>query len=240
MLESVRAKLSRRGFSPLRVEEIIPIAGFLVASLLALIFGFLAEEVTEGDTRAFDRTVLLAFRQTDHPSNPIGPAWLAEAGRDVTSLGSYAFLGFLLFATIGYLLLVRKRGLALLVSASVIGGMLISTLLKISFHRARPDIPHAARVFTTSFPSGHATVSAVAFLTLGVLLARASAERRLKFYFIALAIFLTIAVGVSRVYLGLHYPSDVLAGWCIGSMWAILCWTCALLLERRYRVASDP
>ena len=111
--------------------------------------------------------------------------------------------------------------------------MLLSTVLKISFNRPRPGVPHLARVFTPSFPSGHATLSAVTFLTLGVLLARASRDRRLKIYFVALAIFLTVAVGISRVYLGLHYPSDVLAGWSIGSMWAILCWTGAWLLHRR-------
>lgn len=233
MIDDLARKLRPGPSRPIRIAEIAPLTGFFIASVLALVFGLLAEEVVEGETRAFDMAILLAFRTAGNPADPIGPPWLEEAARDVTALGSYTFLGFLTIAAIGFLVLFRRRGLALLIGASVSGGMLLSTLLKVSFHRARPDIPHAARVFTASFPSGHATVSAVAFLTLGVLLARASTDRRLKFYFIGLAIFLTVAVGISRVYLGLHYPSDVLAGWGIGSMWAILCWTCALLLDRR-------
>lgn len=231
-----RVHLSR--LRMLGIAEIAPLAGFFMASALGLAFGLLAEEVTEGDTHAVDQAILLAFRSGANPADPIGPAWLEEAARDVTALGSHVFLGFLTLATIGFLLLVRKRGLALVMGVSVGGGMLISTLLKISFHRARPDIPHAARVFTASFPSGHATLSAVAFLTLGALLARANADWRMRTYFVGLAIFLTIAVGVSRVYLGLHYPSDVLAGWCIGAMWALLCWTGALLMERRLRAGA--
>jgi undecaprenyl-diphosphatase len=123
--------------------------------------------------------------------------------------------------------------LAVLVAVAVLGGVLISTILKMGFDRPRPDIQHAVRVFTASFPSGHAMLSAVTFLTLGVLVARAEADHRLKVYFVSIALFLTIVVGVSRIYLGVHYPSDVLAGWCVGSAWAILCWSAALWLEKR-------
>ncbi len=206
-------------------------AGLLVAGLV-LTFGVLAEEVLEGETTAFDLVIMSAMRSAGNPANPIGPPWLHEAARDVTSVGSVVFLGFVLLAGVGYLLLIHKRVLAILMAVSVFGGELLSTILKRSFDRPRPDIPHVTQVFTASFPSGHAMLSAITFLTVGALLARANADSRVKIYFMALAVFLTVAVGVSRVYLAVHYPTDVLAGWCIGSGWAILCWTVALRLEQ--------
>ena len=116
-----------------------------------------------------------------------------------------------------------KRGAAFLVVVAVVGGMLLSTGLKLGFERPRPDlVPHGARVYTASFPSGHAMLSAVTYLTLGALLARVQERRRVKAFFIGLAVVLTLLVGVSRVYLGVHWPSDVLAGWCVGAAWAVL------------------
>lgn len=225
---SMLARLARLG-----QHELWPIGALLFAGCLVLGFGLLAEEVLEGDTSRFDMTVLMALRSGGNAADPIGPAWLEEMGRDVTALGSFAFLGFVFAATAGYLLLVRKRALALLVTVAVLGGVVISTLLKMGIDRPRPDIPHAARVFTASFPSGHATLSTITFLTLGALLTRVNADQRIKVYFVALAVFLTVIVGLSRVYLGLHYPTDVLAGWCVGAAWAILCWSGAGWLQRR-------
>jgi undecaprenyl-diphosphatase len=136
--------------------------------------------------------------------------------------------------------LARKRGAALLVLASVGGGALLSTLLKLSFERPRPDlVPHAVAVYTASFPSGHAMLSAVTYLTLGTLLARIQPRRRLRAYIVAVAVLLTLLVGTSRVYLGVHWPTDVLAGWCLGAAWAMLCWAVALWLQRRGRVEAD-
>ena len=192
--------------------------------------------VLKGDTASFDQAVIMALRSGGNPADPIGPPWFEELGRDVTALGSFAFLGFVFLATVGYLLLVGKRALAVLMAVGVLGGMLISTLLKMGFDRPRPDLPHLARVFTASFPSGHATLSAITFLTLGALLTRVHADRRIKAYFMALAVFLTVSVGLSRIYLGVHYPSDVLAGWCVGSAWAILIWAGGLWLQQRGNV----
>ena len=193
----------------------------------------LAEEVVEGDTHRVDNAVLMAFRTPGDASDVIGPPWVEEMVRDVTALGSYAFVIIVVLASVGYLLLLRKHGLALLVAAAEAGGVLISTLLKNGFDRPRPEIDHAARVFTASFPSGHATLSAVTFLTLGALLTRVSPSRRAKLYFMSVAVILTLMVGMSRVYLGVHYPSDVVAGWCVGAAWALLCWAVALWLQRR-------
>ncbi len=200
----------------------------------ALILGFLeiADEVAEGETDRFDRAVLMSLRTRDNPHDLIGPPWFEEMGRDITALGSYAFIVILVLAAVGYLLLVRKYGLAVLMSAAVLGGMLLSNLLKIGFDRPRPDVEHAAQVFTSSFPSGHATLSAVTFLTLGALLTRVNADRRVKAYFILIAIILTTIVGLSRVYLGVHHPTDVLTGWCVGSAWAVVCWGVAFWLQQ--------
>jgi undecaprenyl-diphosphatase len=138
----------------------------------------------------------------------------------------------------------RKAHAALFVVAAVGGGMLLSTLLKMGFDRPRPDlVPHGALVYTASFPSGHATLSAVVYLTLGALLARVQPRFVLKFYLLGLAIVLTVTVGVSRVYLGVHWPTDVLAGWALGAAWALFCWAAALWLQRRGQVEGpgpDP
>lgn len=222
---------------PARVLRGVPGAALLVAILVAG-FVYLAQEMLEGDLARFDDAILMAFRTAGNVADPIGPPWVEEFGRDVTALGSFAFLGFLFAATVGYLLLIGKRGLALLMTASVIGGVVVSTVLKMGFDRPRPDLPHAARVFTASFPSGHATLSAVTFLTLAALLTQITSDRRVRAYFIGLAIVLTIVVGLSRIYLGLHYPSDVLAGWSIGTAWAVLCWTIAIWLQRRGKVET--
>jgi undecaprenyl-diphosphatase len=224
---------SGRVLGGFRSEGMWPIFFLLVAGGLVLGFGLLAEEVVEGDTAGFDRAILMAFRNAGDPTNPIGPPWLEEMGRDVTSLGSFAFLAFVSVAAVVYLLITRKRWYAALVALAVAGGEAISTLLKVAFDRPRPDVIHSARVFTASFPSGHAMLSAVTFLTLGALLAKASPDHRVKAYFVSLALFLTIMVGLSRVYLGVHYPTDVLAGWCVGSAWAILCWSVIRWAEQR-------
>lgn len=214
-------------------HEIGAVVAVFVAAGLMLLFGAIADEVVEGDTHRLDRAVLMSFRTAGNPADLVGPDWFEEMVRDVTALGSYAFVIVIVTAAIGYLLLMRKYGLALLLLAAEAGGMLFSTLLKELFDRPRPDLGHAARVFTASFPSGHATLSAVTFLTLGALLTRVVSERKSRLYFMGTAIVLTILVGLSRLYLGVHYPSDILAGWCIGSAWAVLCWGFALWLQRR-------
>jgi undecaprenyl-diphosphatase len=146
-------------------------------------------------------------------------------------------------ATIAFLVMAGKQRMALLVLAAVGGGMVASALLKIGFERPRPDlVPHAARVYTASFPSGHSMLSAVTYLTLGALLAQGQATRPLRAFFLGFAIVLTVMVGASRIYLGVHWPSDVLAGWCGGAAWAGLCWFVELQLQQRGQVESptDP
>ena len=219
--------------------EIWTLAAIFTIAGLILAFGHVAEEVFEGDATKFDQTILLFFRSASDISDPIGPPWTEEMARDITALGSYAVLTILLFAVVIYLFMARQRAAALWVATAVSGGVVLSNLLKFSFERPRPDlVPHAVRVFTTSFPSGHATLSAITYLTLGALLAGLHEALPFKVYFLGLSILLTVAIGISRVYLGVHYPTDVLAGWCIGAAWAAFCWIIFRWLQRRGRV--DP
>jgi undecaprenyl-diphosphatase len=170
----------------------------------------------------------------------VGPRWLTEAGRDFTALGGVAVLVLMTAGVAGYLLLNGKIGTMWFVLIATMGGMGVGWLLKAVFQRPRPSAaPHSSYVFTSSFPSGHSLMSAVVYLTLGVLLARSVAQRRLKFYFLLLAVLLTGLVGASRVYLGVHYPTDVLAGWTAGLVWATLCWLVARLLQRHGAIEKE-
>jgi len=221
----------------LRLNEVGPLLSFAACGFFAWAFIAIADEVLEGETHALDSTILLALRNPQDLANPLGPTWLEEAARDFTGLGGYAILTLLTSATVIYLLMAGKRGAALLVLASIVGGTLLSTGLKMGFERPRPDlVPHATRVYTASFPSGHAMLSAITYLTLGALLARVEKSRRISAFIMGLAIVMTLLVGASRVYLGVHWPSDVLAGWSVGAAWAALCWFVALQLQRKGQV----
>jgi len=219
--------------------EVRWLLGLLVIAALVLIFGLIAEEVTEGDTGAFDRRVLLLFRSPSNPSRLLGPSWLPEALRDLTSLGSVVVLSIIVLMVLGYLAMTGNRFAFASVLGAVLGGQVISTGLKTMFDRARPDlIPGAPHVFTASFPSGHAMLSAVTYLTLGAMLARLELRRAVKMYLLVIALTLTVLVGVSRVALGVHWPTDVLAGWCVGSAWALLCTTVTASFSTRDRPAA--
>lgn len=201
------------------------ILGTVAAVSSLLLFLEVAEEVAEGETGSVDSAILLAFRTPGDPSDPLGPRWLEEFGRDVTGLGSAGVLLLLVAATTIFLLLARHGRTAVFVASASIGGMLASTLLKMLFDRTRPDlVEHGAYVYTASFPSGHAMQSAVVYLTIGALLARLMRAPVLKLYVLGIAVFLAFIIGVSRVYLGVHWPSDVLAGWAVGAAWALVCW----------------
>jgi undecaprenyl-diphosphatase len=192
-------------------------------ALLLIGFGLIADEVSEGDTLDFDKAVLAALREPGKLQEPVGPAWLEEAARDITALGGVAILTLLVTLVVIHFVLRGKWRTGAFLAFVVIAGTLISNALKVFFDRPRPDLTGIVHVATASFPSGHATVSAVVYLSLGVVLARASERRRLKLFYIAAAIVLTGIVGLSRLYLGVHYPTDVAAGWALGAAWAILC-----------------
>ena len=134
----------------------------------------------------------------------------------------------------GFLLLSRKYQALAMLLLCIGGGLLLSTLLKDIIDRPRPNVvPRLSYVATTSFPSGHSMLSAIVYLTLGTFLARLVQPLRLKLYFLFVAMMLSVLVGLSRVYLGVHYPTDVLAGWAAGLAWAVLCWLLARYLQHR-------
>ena len=237
--ESVRGRSGGVRAWLARQEAGVLAAMFAVAAGL-FAFAELADAVVEGETRAFDEFLLLSLRNAADPSDPLGPRWLEEMMRDFTALGGVGVLTAVTLAVIGYLFLAGKRHAAATVAVSVVGGLLLSQALKWGFARPRPDlVPHGQTVYTQSFPSGHAMLSAVAYLTLGALLARTQPRRRVKLYFLAVAAVLTVVVGASRVYLGVHWPTDVLAGWAVGAGWAFLCWLVMLWLQRRGQVEAE-
>jgi undecaprenyl-diphosphatase len=210
------------------------------ACLLLFIFVILAGEIAEGETQAFDVKVLTALRTPEDPSKPIGPVWLEGAMLDLTSLGGTTVLSLVIFAVVGFLLLQTRYHTALFVAITGISGELVSAAMKQTFNRPRPTVvPHLRDVYTTSFPSGHAMESAIVYLTLGAILMRVTESRMTKLYCLGMAMLLTLLVGISRVYIGVHYPTDVLGGWIIGFVWASICWLAAQHFEARAGITAE-
>lgn len=214
------------------------LAAIAIISGLVLAFLQIADEMIDGEMEAFDNAILMLFRDPGNVDQIIGPRWVHEMVRDITALGSFSVLGLIVVCVCSYLVMTRMRGAALLVVVSVLGGTILSTVLKMTYDRPRPDLLAMSTQFTASFPSGHAMLSAVTFLTIGALLARLAPNRSLQVFSIVTAILLTLLVGMSRIYMGVHFPSDVLAGWSLGAAWALLCSTVAMLLQRRGTVAK--
>ena len=201
------------------------------------VFLEIADEVHEGETEAFDKAVLRVFRNPADLADPIGPRRVEEGVRDITALGSFSVLGLISIVVAGFLLFTRRYNALLLMLLALGGGMLLNWSLKNYFARPRPEyVTQLHYVDTNSFPSGHSLLAAVVYLTLGALVARLVAKRSHKIYVLSVAVLITVLVGVSRVYLGVHYPTDVLAGWSVGMLWAILCWLLARYLQRRGKV----
>jgi len=210
----------------------------LTATILAVgVYGFvkLSDVVTKGRTQSFDERVLFALRRPeDNYKHVIGPDWVEEVGRDLTALGGVAVMFLLSGSVAGYLALTKRWRALGIVVLTVGGGMLVNLALKDVFDRPRPTIvPPLSKIYTSSYPSGHSLLSAVTYLTLGALLASVAPQRRLKTYFLTLAVLLTLLVGISRVLMGVHYPTDVLAGWAAGFLWATTCWVIMRLVHRR-------
>lgn len=202
-----------------RHVELTSLALLSVIVIAIWTFAELTDEVVEGSTRNLDRDILLLLRTPGDLSDPIGPLWLEEMGRDFTALGGVAVLT-LTTVTVSVFFLLRHRWTTMLYVLVVVGGgIMISGVAKEFFDRPRPDlVSHGSLVQTASFPSGHSMMAAVAYLSLGVLIARLQPRLILKVYVMGVAGVLTILVGVSRVYMGVHWPTDVAAGWLAGGL----------------------
>ena len=224
----------------LRRREVTALGALLLIVLGVWAFIEIADEVVEGESQKFDVRIVQMFRHPGDASKHIGPDWLAEAARDMTSLGSATVLVTVILIVCGALTLVRKYHAMWLVFIASNTGQILSHLLKLWFERDRPDVvPHFTEVTTSSFPSGHAMSSAVVYLTLAAILMRLTASWRLKLYILSLGLLLTLLIGMTRLFLGVHYPTDVLSGWAAGLVWALLCWIVALYLQKAGAVESE-
>jgi undecaprenyl-diphosphatase len=204
------------------------------SALGVFVFVKVASEVRAGDATNFDRALLLSLRNPANVSDPVGPQWLEEMGRDFTALGGVGLLTLITLGVVGYLLLIRKPRTALFVAVSISGALALSAALKTVFARPRPAlVPHLSHVASLSFPSGHSMLSAAVYLTMATLLARVEPRLFVRAYVMVWALVLVFLVGFSRVYAGVHWPTDVLAGWAAGAAWASLSWLVARALGRR-------
>ncbi len=209
----------------------------LAPAAAALIFLWLVLLIASGRSFSLDTTLIMLFRVADNPAVPLGPAWFHEAVRDMTALGSFVGLFFMALTATLALWLCGYRHLAIGLVISLAAAFLASTGLKIAIARQRPDIvEHAALTFTASFPSGHAFLSAATLLTIASFVGLASRRADIARFCMAMAVIITGLIGLSRVYLGVHWPSDVLGGWCLGIVWSSV----ATAWLGRSMAASDP
>lgn len=205
-------------------NEIVFLGGIMACCVGVWLFLAVAGSLAHESFRQVESHWMQALRNPDDPADLAGPWWVEELARDISALGSAVVVVILSLFVTGFLLLRRYWGRAALVTLTIVGGYLLSHTLKSTYARARPDVvPHLTEVSSASFPSGHSMVSSLVYLTLGTLLAQTTPRRREKLYILGAAVVLTVLIGVSRVALGVHYPTDVVAGWSAGTAWAMAC-----------------
>ena len=230
--------LLQTAFRRARAEIALLAALFVITGGIGL-FLEIADDSREADGQAFDHAILQALHST--PGDPAGPWWVEEGAVELTSLGGVAVLGLFALFAVGFLLLQRKRLSAALLTLGLAGGVGWSEGLKALFGRARPPADYqAVETINASFPSGHALLSTVFYLSIGVMLARAFPQRRMKAYAIGAAVVLALLVGLSRIYLAAHWATDVLAGWSVGAAWAMALWLVAWVVQRRQTARKLP
>ena len=218
----------------------LPVLLFGILTLGVYAFIQIADEMAEGEIRNLDETLFLMLRVPGDPSRSLGPAWLQETALEVTAIGGYPLIMLTLAAVSGFFIVTRRYGAALYAVLSVGSGALLSQTLKQYYARPRPDlVAHLDTVHTASFPSGHALVTTVAYLTLAAIVVGYLETRRARAYVLAVAVLVAVMVGVSRVYLGVHWPSDVAAGWALGAAWASFTWLVVHMLQRRKNRGSS-
>jgi undecaprenyl-diphosphatase len=230
----------RRWWTRLERHELTWLVAGLAVCILLLAFVTLAGKVMEGDTQAFDARILLALRDPSDLARPIGPEWMENSVLDLTAIGGPTLLWMMVAAVAGFLVLQTRYRTAIVILVTSASGELLNAAMKQVFNRPRPTIvPHLRAAYSTSFPSGHAMESAIVYLTLGAILMRASDTVPTKVYILAIAMLLTAVAGASRVYLGVHYPTDVIAGWIVGFLWATICWVVAQRFEGATHIQAE-
>jgi undecaprenyl-diphosphatase len=203
--------------------ELRLLVGLTAVSVFLWSFLFVMGEVREGDTYKLDRSILLALRRPGELGVPVGPRWLQETARDITALGGFSVLTLVVIVSVVMLWLHRRRLQAVVFTAAVLAGQALAEITKHLVGRDRPDlVPHLDQVYSSSFPSGHSAMSPIVYFTLAGILAAGEANRSAKTLLVGLAAALVIGIGASRVYLGVHWPTDVLAGWAMGTAVALL------------------
>lgn len=207
----------------------------LVILFALVIFFYVAQKVQNGSTINFDYYALNSLRADNPTREALGPNWLTILMTDITALGGAAIIFFVTASVAFYLLLRKNYSFLWLIIVATIGGVVISLGLKEFFSRERPPIEyHLITVKSLSFPSGHATMASVVYLTQGALFAKLQSVKKIRIFFLTVSAFLVFLIGTSRIYLGVHYPTDVIAGWAVGTAWASFCWLVVKNFQKRY------
>jgi len=222
--------------------EIAALTALLIAAVGVMTFVEVADDMTEADGQAFDQQVLAILRpHIDDPGRPWGPWWLKEAAADITALGGISVLGLFALIVVLFLLSQRKWLSSLLLTLGLAGGVALSEGLKAIFERERPPATmQAVETINASFPSGHALLSTVFYLSLAVMLTRAFPRRRFKAFVLGVGMTLALLVGLTRIYLGAHWASDVFAGWAVGAAWAMMLWLVSYAVARLQQARHAP
>jgi len=188
------------------------LGALLVAATALVAFGWLAEEMLEGDTQQFDAFVRTAVHQFAAPR-------LTQLMQVFSFLGSVAAVTAICLVTIGVSLYLRLARPAALLAITMLGVAALDVALKLAFHRSRPVAFFGATPSSYSFPSGHALGSLCLYGMLAAILSARARGRGAKFCVWMAAVFLVGMIGFSRIYLGVHYASDVIAGYCAAAVW---------------------
>jgi len=219
-----------------RARDLQLLVGLAAIGCLLLVFIKIGRAVSVSGTDALDQAILLAFRNT--PGDPIGSDAFLAGVMHISALGSGAVTGLIVLLVTLFCVFAGHLRYAALVLACSVGTGFAMWLLKDFYERDRPSVvTHFDPPGGHSFPSGHSMISAALYMTLAVLISRTLERRRLRVFVIAAGALLALLIGFSRMYLGVHYPTDVLAGWTAGLIWALVCGLIVRKLGQRGDVA---
>ncbi|MEO7502235.1 MAG: phosphatase PAP2 family protein [Gemmatimonadaceae bacterium] len=225
LFDTLRGLATRAG-SLIGALGIFLVGGIIVAAIGTFLFAELAEHVMAGGTQAFDEAALRWIRDYHSPG-------LDEAMLEITALGTGTVVIMIVCVSGLFLSLTRHKYSALLLLVATVGGMLLDTVLKLRFDRPRPHVfTWGTQVAMSSFPSGHAMSATIVYSTVAYLAARLQKRLWARWATMLLAAVIILMIAMSRIYLGVHYPSDVLAGAIIGLSWAAFCMATLEAIQR--------